>query len=113
MYSKFPKRLFIAILFIISGSVAFSQIRTDAFHYSSQKKVECMHGAVVSAHALASKVGIDILKKGGNAVDAAIATQLAYTFRHGFWLHSILIAKLLCSKYASQNYAIRQSQCNG
>lgn len=32
---------------------------------------------VVSAHPLASEVGVGIMRKGGNAIDAAIATQLA------------------------------------
>src|SRR5664279_4859502 len=47
------------------------------FKYSIQKIITCSNGAVVSAHPLASKAGIAVLKKGGNAIDAAIATQLA------------------------------------
>lgn len=49
----------------------------NPFSYNIQKNVQGKNGAVVSAHSLASKVGISILKQGGNAVDAAIATELA------------------------------------
>jgi gamma-glutamyltranspeptidase / glutathione hydrolase len=49
----------------------------DPFDYSIQKKIIAVNGAVVSAHPLASNTGVEILKMGGNAVDAAIATQLA------------------------------------
>src|SRR5688572_25955349 len=44
---------------------------------SSPEPVRGRHAMVASQHPLASQIGADIMKKGGNAVDAAIAVGLA------------------------------------
>src|SRR5262245_54768860 len=44
---------------------------------SVREPVYSKHAMVASQHPIASKIGIEVLKKGGNAVDAAIAVGLA------------------------------------
>src|SRR6185295_9505155 len=66
------KKIFIGLFLLTVVSLACdSPKKTESesfninpFQFSVQKKVVCENGAVVSAHPLASKVGVGILKKG-------------------------------------------------
>ena len=49
----------------------------SSHQHASVRPARGRHAMVASQHELASKIGVDILKKGGNAIDAAIAVGLA------------------------------------
>src|SRR6185295_16332590 len=48
-----------------------------AAHGASRTPVSAEHGMVVTAQAYATRVGVDVLKQGGNAIDAAVAVGYA------------------------------------
>lgn len=50
---------------------------SGSLYAASNPAVEAKHGMVVTSQYLASQVGVDILKKGGNAIDAAVAVGYA------------------------------------
>ena len=58
---------------LVAGTASASAHPTDHAHYQKQPVAVGRGGAVASAEFNASKAGIEVLKSGGNAVDAAVA----------------------------------------
>ena len=65
---------FVLPLSIVAISCKSTQPITQ---FQSHKSIIVDKTVVSAAHPLASKVGLDIIKQGGNAIDAAVAVQLA------------------------------------
>jgi gamma-glutamyltranspeptidase / glutathione hydrolase len=73
-------KLFFPVLILLScagNKAILNKTGINPFQYEINKEIVVDKAAVVSAHPLASKVGVSVMKNGGNAFDAAIATQLA------------------------------------
>jgi len=63
-----PLTVIVTLFFILHETISIT---------ASKEPAAARNGMVVSTNELASKIGVEILKKGGNAVDAAVAVSYA------------------------------------
>ena len=64
------------LLLVLAAAAASTTV------FTSSEPLRAAHGMVVSQEAIASRAGVEVLKAGGNAIDAAIATAFALAVVH-------------------------------
>jgi gamma-glutamyltranspeptidase/glutathione hydrolase len=72
----------VVFVFLVSTCLPFFQQIQPTALAASRQPVRARHGIVAATNQLAAHVGVEVLQRGGNAIDAAVAVAFAMAVTH-------------------------------